>query len=289
MRTLPRVSIEYSPYRDEAEYSKILDTSQRLSRFSPTYYSITYGAGGSTKVGTKQTVLRLRREGFNAIPHLSWGDGPSSTALDLIDQYREVGVQELVVLRGDRPSDSGEVTTLHYAEELIRLLRQRHPADELVIRVGCYPETHPEAVSPADDIQYLQSKVAAGANECITQYFYNVDAFEDFRERYHQAGIVAPLVVGVMPITNYKTITTFSEKCGAEIPRWIQRQLDIYRDDQQSLRKYGVEVVSKLCERLVALNVPEFHFYTLNGFWATSQILKNLGYSASTPEVRGTQ
>lgn len=272
-----RVSFEYSPFKDEDEYLKIQDTATRLERFAPTYHSVTSGAGGSVKQGTVETVDRLRLAGFNAVPHISWGNSSREEIFNLVDKYLKSQVHELIVLRGDLPSGYGSKANLPAAEKLVELLRTRYTSEQLYLRVGCYPEVHPDASSMSEDLASLKRKVDAGANECVTQYFYNIDAFEDFANRYAQAGVVATLVPGILPITNFQTIMQFSEKCGAEVPRWLACRLEELKDDPSALRTFGVEFVSKLCERLMQLDVPELHFYTLNGSLATRRILANIG------------
>lgn len=272
-----KVSFEYSPFKHEDEYAKIQDTATRLQRFRPTYHSVTFGAGGSTKEGTAATVERLYKSGFNTVPHISWGNSSRDEIFSLVEQYQRSGVRELIVLRGD----FGSKANLPAAEELVALLRTRYTAEQLYLRVGCYPEVHPDAKSMSKDLASLKRKVDAGADECVTQYFYNIDAFEDFANRYTQAGMTVPLVPGILPITNFQTVVRFSENCGAEVPRWLGLRLDELQDDAPALRAFGVEFVSKLCENLIRLDVPELHFYTLNGSLATRRILTNLGFQSS--------
>ena len=273
-----RTSFEYSPFRSEAEYEKLQNTAIRLQAFKPEYHSVTFGAGGSTKRGTAETVERLRNQGHNAIPHISWGSSSKAEIFSMVKNYCNSGVKEMVVLRGDLPSGYGSKANLPPAEKLVELLRTRYSSDDVFIRVGCYPEVHPDAKSAKADLESLKRKLDAGADESVTQYFYNVDAFEDFANRYTQIGIQQPLVPGIMPITNYETIVRFSAKCGAEVPRWLQYRLDGFKGDAAALRSYGVEVVSQICERLIGIGVPALHFYTLNGYVASSRILKNLSY-----------
>ena len=275
------VSFEYSPFKDEDEYAKIQDTATRLERFGPTYHSVTFGAGGSTKEGTVETVERLRESGFNAVPHISWGNSSRDEIFNLVEKYQRSRIKELIVLRGDLPSGDGSKANLPAAEKLVALLRTRYTTEQLYLRVGCYPEVHPDASSMSEDLASLKRKVDAGADECVSQYFYNIDAFEDFANRYTQAGMTAPLVPGILPITNFQTVVRFSEKCGAEVPRWLARRLEELKDDAPALRAFGVEFVSKLCENLIRLDVPELHFYTLNGSLATRRILSNLGFQSS--------
>ena len=276
-----KVSFEYSPFKAEDEYAKIHDTATRLQRFGPTYHSVTFGAGGSTKEGTTETVERLREAGFNAVPHISWGNSSRDELFNLVDTYQQSRIKELIVLRGDLPSSYGSKANLPAAEKLVALLRTRYTSEQLYLRVGCYPEVHPDASSMSEDLASLKRKVDAGADECVTQYFYNVNAFEDFANRYSQAGLTAPLIPGILPITNFQTIVRFSAKCGAEVPRWLGCRLEELKDDIPSLRAFGVEFVSKLCERLLGMNVPELHFYTLNGSLATRRVLTNLGFQSS--------
>ena len=273
-----KVSFEYSPFRSEEERDRLFNTASKLETFEPTYHSVTFGAGGSTKIGTRETVSQLRNRGFNAVPHISWGSSSSNEIQELVSDYTESGIRELVVLRGDLPSGFGSKSSLPPAENLVALLRTSYSEDQLVLRVGCYPEVHPDAQSAAEDLASLKRKVDAGASECVTQYFYNVEAFEDFADRYAKIGINVPLVPGILPITNFQTIVRFSDKCGADVPRWLLQRMSELKDDAPALRSFGVEVVSKLCEKLIRLDVPELHFYTLNGYVATRRILTNLGY-----------
>lgn len=274
----PDVSFEYSAFRSESDFTKILDTATKLEVFKPTYHSVTFGAGGSTKQGTEETVTRLRQAGFNSIPHLSWGASQASEIFAAVETYRNQGVREMVVLRGDVPAGSDSKANLPSGEKLVELLRSQYAPAELHLRVGCYPEVHPDAASAAADLDSLKAKVNAGADECVTQYFYNVDAFTNFANQYVQKGITVPLVPGVMPITNFQRIVRFSDKCGAEVPRWLRWRLDELKDDAESLRSFGVDVVSALCDQLIQFGVPELHFYTLNRSLATRRILKNLGF-----------
>ena len=266
------VSFEFFPPRTARGRAALIRTARRLAAFEPVFYSVTYGAGGSTRDRTFATVAGLRDAGLAAVPHLSWGGDSAAQVLDLIADYRRLGVDRLVVLRGDVPSGVGAGTQIRHAEELVRLIRREVDA-RLFIEVAAYPEVHPDAPSADGDIEYLKRKVDAGADGCITQYFYNADAYFYFRDRCAAAGIAAPIVPGVMPISNYDNLVRFSDKAGAEIPRWIRTRMRDLRSDPEALGRFGAQVVAALCERLVAGGAPGLHFYTLNKVGPTSAVM----------------
>ena len=241
---------------------------------------MTYGAGGSTRTGTFEAVRTLRDGGVNAVPHLSWGADPASVVRKLIARYRDLGVERIVALRGDIPSGVGARGNVHYAEELVRLIRDQAEPD-LQIEVAAYPEVHPDAPSPQADLAFLKRKVDAGADGCITQYFYHADSYFYFVERCRKIGIAAPIVPGIMPITNYEGLVRFSDACGADIPRWIRLRLEAYRDDEAALTAFGTDVVTRLCERLLTGGAPGLHFYTLNKPAPTEAIAGNLGLAGA--------
>jgi methylenetetrahydrofolate reductase (NADPH) len=267
-----RLSFEFFPPKTAQGQRALPKTAQVLSRYRPVFYSVTYGAGGSTRDRTYETVAGLIDAGFDAAPHLSIGSDDAATVSALVDRYLALGVKRIVALRGDVPSGFGNPRHVRYARELVELLR-RLAGDRLEIEVAAYPEVHPDAATPEGDLEHFRRKVAAGASGAITQYFYNADAYFDFVER---AGIDLPIVPGIMPITNYAGLVRFSDGCGAEIPRWIRRRLEAYQDDETALKAFGNDVVTMLCERLLAGGAPGLHFYTLNQAAPTAAILDRL-------------
>jgi len=256
----------------------LLAVAERLGRYSPAFVSVTYGAGGSTRAGTADTVKRLLGRGFTVAPHLSMGSDSRDRVCAFIDEYQRAGVQRIVALRGDRSLGVGGAANSNNAEALVRLIRA-HSGCALQLEVAGYPEVHPEAESPASDLEFLRRKVDAGANGIITQYFYNPYAYFDYRQRAEAAGIRVPIVPGIMPLTSYRKLMRFSRRCGADVPRWIAKQLEAYGDDEVALREFGIEVVTRLCEDLLAAEAPGLHFYTLNHWSAASRICENLRFA----------
>lgn len=269
------ISFEFFPPRTAAGARTLVRTAKSLLEGRSAWCSVTYGAGGSTRDGTFETVSALREAGIDIAPHLSWGRDREEEILGLIDRYTAMGTERIVALRGDRPSGVGSGWRGHYAEDLVRLIR-RHVTAPMEISVAAYPEVHPDATSAQADLDFLKRKLGAGADVCITQYFYNADAYFDFRDRCEAAGITAPIVAGVMPITNYKNLVRFSDKCGAEIPRWLRHRLADLDGNDEALADFGTDVVTTLCHRLLAGGVPGIHFYTLNRPEPTLRVLGNL-------------
>lgn len=268
-------SFEFFPPNTPEGIKNLADTRQQLSAFKPEFYSVTFGAGGSTRDRTLETVLEIKNEGFNAVPHIS---GISSTKIEiktLLNQYQQHGIKHLVALRGDVPQ--GEIASgeFKHANELVSFIRQE-TNDYFHIEVAAYPEYHPEATSAQIDIQNFKNKVAAGANSAITQFFFNADAYFRFMDECLIADIDIPIIPGVMPIYNIKQLARFASNCGAEIPRWLRIKLESYGDDLPSLRSFGVDVISELCETLVSWDVPSLHFYTLNQAGIISRIIQNI-------------
>ncbi|MEJ2132005.1 MAG: methylenetetrahydrofolate reductase [NAD(P)H] [Gammaproteobacteria bacterium] len=259
----PRVSFEFFPPRTPKGNERLVKRAATLDRVGPDFFSVTYGAGGSTRDRTLETVLALRAEGLVVAPHLSFGSASDEAVLELLETYRDAGIRRIVALRGDVPSGLGTARQLRYAEELVAFIRA-HTGDHFHVEVAAYPECHPDSTSPDDDLRYFRRKVEAGADSAITQFFYNTDAYFDYVERCRLAGLNIPIFPGVMPITNYVGLARFADSCGAEIPRWIRRRLETYRDDEDSLREFGESVVTRLCEKLIAGGAPGLHFYTLN-------------------------
>lgn len=277
MAALERISFEFFPPKSHEGVRKLAAVRERLAAIRPEFYSVTYGAGGSTRDRTLDLVLEIQSEGRAVAPHLSIGSDDANTVRSLVDRYREAGVRRIVALRGDVPSGMGGRGAIHYASELVALLRD-HSGNHFRIEVAAYPEIHPDAASPEEDIKYFAAKVAAGADEAITQYFYNADAYFDFVDRAASAGVSIPIIPGIMPITNFDGLKRFSEACGAEIPRWIRLRLERYRDDPAALSAFGLDVVSQLCERLVMGGAPGLHFYTMNQSKPSLQLLHRLGH-----------
>lgn len=280
MSTRVPVSFEFFPPKTPEGAARLQHTRAALAALGPEFFSVTYGAGGSTRANTLATVLAIHDAGAAVAPHLSFGGDDAEGVLRLLDRYREAGIQRLVALRGDLPSGMGGAAQLVHANELVALIR-RHSGDHFRIHVAAYPEIHPEARSYGDDIHWLGEKFTAGADAAITQYFYNADAYFQFLDACARAGVDRPIVPGIMPITNYQNLVRFSASCGAEIPRWLQRRLADWGDDLDSLRAFGTEVVARLCERLVAGGAPGLHFYTLNQPEATTDILRAIGFAAA--------
>lgn len=246
------------------------------AKLKPEYFSVTYGAGGSTRERTYATVERLCQNGLTVAPHLSFGLDDKQTVKTLLDNYLALDIRHLVALSGDLPDGAEDGQRIRRAVELMHFIRS-HYGDHFCIHVAAYPEVHPAASSAEADLRWFKTKVEAGANTAITQFFYNCDAYENFMNRCARAGVKIPVVPGIMPITSYDGLLRISEKCGAQIPRWILKQIEQYQDDLDSLRSFGVEVVTALCERLQALGAPGIHFYALNRLGAVMKICDNLG------------
>jgi methylenetetrahydrofolate reductase (NADPH) len=272
-------SIEFFPPKTPEGVEKLRATRTKLAELQPRYFSVTFGAGGSTQQGTRDTVLEIKREGHDAAPHLSCMGTSRENLRTMLQEYKAHGIKRLVALRGDLPSGYGmtgfSAGEFRYANELVEFVRAE-TGDWFHIEVAAYPEIHPQAKSPQDDLQSFARKVKAGANGAITQYFYNPDAYFRFVDDAHRVGIHVPIVAGIMPITNYSQLVRFSDMCGAEIPRWIRLKLASFGDDTDSIRAFGLDVVSQLCERLLAGGAPGLHFYTLNQSAATTAIWRRL-------------
>ena len=270
-------SIELFPPRTEQGFEKLTATIGELSTLKPFYFSVTYGAGGSTQERTFQTVDWLRSQGIETAPHISCIGSHKSEIDGILQRYQQQGISRLVALRGDLPSGAGlgELDELRYANELVEHIRKT-TGDHFHIEVAAYPEYHPQATTPMADLENFKRKVDAGANAAITQYFYNADAYLFFVDACEKAGIGIPIVPGIMPITNITQLARFSDGCGAEIPRWIRRRLEAYGDDLESLRAFGEEVVSSMCQRLLDEGAPGLHFYSMNQVAPTMRLWKNL-------------
>ena len=278
MTNTPHLSFEFFAAKTQQGAENLNVTASQLNKFNPELFSVTYGAAGSTRDTTKDLVLNLQNQGYQAAPHLSIGGDSNSDVLKLVDSYKKAGIKNLVALRGDLPSGVGATKKLVHANELVALIRE-HSGDHFNINVGAYPEIHPEAESYSNDIYWLGEKFKAGADRAITQYFYNPDAYFHFIESCAKAGIDKPIIPGIMPLTNYENLVRFSDNCGAEIPRWLRWQLKERSHNSADLISYGVEMVSELCEKLLAGGAPGFHFYTMNKWQISDQICRNLGFS----------
>jgi methylenetetrahydrofolate reductase (NADPH) len=269
------VSFEFFPPKTTEGMDKLRDARNQLAKFNPEFFSVTFGAGGSTRDRTMDTVLEIQREGFQAAPHISCISSSKSEIRDLLQAYQVQGIKRLVALRGDIPSGEVSAGDFRYASELVAFIREE-TGNHFSVEVAAYPEFHPEARTPAADLLNLKRKVDAGANSAITQYFYNADAYFRFVDQCDALGITVPIVPGIMPIYNITQLARFSNVCGAEIPRWLKMRLEEYGDDMASLRAFGVDVVSELCETLLAWGVPSLHFYTLNQSNIISNIIENV-------------
>ena len=272
----PNFSFEFFPPKTTEGKAKLRDTWQQLAQLKPRFFSVTFGAGGSTLQGTLETVLEIRGGGQQAAPHLSCVASSRTEIAEILARYKDHGIRHLVALRGDRPSGLASSGELRYANELVTFIRQT-TGDWFHLEVACYPEYHPQTRNAADEIANFKRKVEAGANSAITQYFFNGDAYFRFRDECESAGITVPIVPGIMPIGNFSQLARFSEACGAEIPRWMRLKFESYRDDSQSIRAFGLDVITQLCDRLLRHGAPGLHFYTLNQAGLTSTIWQRLG------------
>lgn len=271
-------SFEFFPPKTDVGREKIIHVRNELSALGSQFFSMTYGAGGSTRDNTKDLVTQFNREGFATAPHLSFGSDDEETIAQLIEEYKNAGVNRIVALRGDMPSGMGGSSQLVYANELVAFIRKRF-GDYFHLEVAAYPEIHPEAKSYDTDIHYLKGKFEAGANSAITQYFFNPDSYFYFIDRCLSIGIDQPIFPGIMPILNLQNLVRFSGACGAEIPRWLLKALEAYGDDQDSMRAFGIDVVTELCDMLLENDAPGLHFYTMNQLEPIKTIVNNLNLS----------
>jgi methylenetetrahydrofolate reductase (NADPH) len=259
---------------------KLAAVRQQLYPLQPEYCSVTYGAGGSTQDGTIQTVRAILAEGFDAAPHFSCIGATKASVREQLAQFQADGIQRIVALRGDLPSGYGGFGEFKYASELVAFIREA-TGDHFHIEVGAYPEMHPQARSPQADLKAYVTKVMAGADVAITQYFFNTDAYFRFVEEAEKAGATIPVVPGIMPITNASQLLRFSDACGAEVPRWIRTRLEGFGDDKASIQAFGLDVVTDLCDQLRAGGVPGLHFYTMNQATTVKALCERLGLSAN--------
>lgn len=268
-------SIEFFPPKTTDGIDKLRLVRAQLAGLKPKYFSVTFGAGGSTQQGTLNTVVEILGEGQQAAPHLSCVGGSRDSIRAILQQYKMHNIRRLVALRGDLPSGFGAAGEFRYASELVEFIRAE-TGDWFQIEVAAYPEMHPQAKSPQEDLRNFVHKVQAGADAAITQYFYNADAYFRFVDDAAKAGVTIPVVPGVMPITNYSQLARFSDMCGAEIPRWVRLKLLSFGDDSASIRAFGQDVVTRLCERLLSGGAPGLHFYSMNQATAISGIWPHL-------------
>jgi len=275
MEPTTNYSFEFFPPSTEEGIAKLQLTTQALMKFNPEFFSVTFGAGGSTKEKTLETVLRIKDLGSISVPHISCISSTRDEIHELLMRYKSNSIKDLVVLRGDNPSGVVSNGEFKYANELVSFIRSE-TSSYFNIHVAAYPECHPEAKSSTDDIDNFEKKVLAGANSAITQFFFNVDAYFRFIEECQLRGISIPIIPGIMPIYNIKQLARFSSNCGAEIPRWLRLKLESYGDDIVSLRAFGVDVISELCETLIQYGVPGIHFYTLNESGTITKIINNI-------------
>jgi methylenetetrahydrofolate reductase (NADPH) len=277
----PRLfSFEFFPPKTPEGADKLRAVRARLAAVDPAFFSVTFGAGGSTREGTWNTVLEIARQGLPVAPHISCIGTTRAEVSRLIDGYRQQGIRRLVALRGDMPSGAGAGGgDFRYANELVEFIRAE-TGDWFHIEVAAYPEFHPQARSPDDDLRNFARKIAAGADSAITQYFYNSDAYFRFVDEAQKLGVGVPIVPGIMPITNYAQLARFSDACGAEIPRWIRLRLQGFGDDRESIRAFGLDVVTDLCEQLLSVGAPGLHLYTMNQAEPVLELWSRLGLSA---------
>ena len=276
-RRRPRVfSFEFFPPKTPEGVEKLRATRKQLAQLDPAFFSVTYGAGGSTREGTLATVLEIRKAGSPAAPHLSCIASTRENLREVIRQYKENDIRHIVALRGDLPSGLAMSGEFRYASDLVRFIREE-TGDWFSIEVACYPEYHPQARRPQQDLNAFKAKVDAGANAAITQYFYNADAYFHFVDEVEAMGIDIPIVPGVMPINNFSQLARFSDACGAELPRWMRLKLEGFGDDSASIKAFGLDVVTELCDRLLSAGAPGLHFYTLNQAGPASTIWQRLG------------
>ncbi len=278
MNTDKTFSVEFFPPQTPEGVEKLRAVRRQLAQLGPAFYSVTFGAGGSTRDRTLETVMEIHAEGLSAAPHLSCIGSTRDNILALLNSYREVGIRRLVALRGDLPSGMAQAGEFRYANELVEFIR-KETGDWFHLEVAAYPEVHPQARNAEEDLKNFKRKIDAGANSAITQYFYNADAYERFVADARRLGVTAPIVPGIMPIASYSKLSRFSDACGAEIPRWMRKKFEAYGDDAESIRAFGLDVVTALCRRLLDLGAPGLHFYTLNQAGLTTEIWRRLGLS----------
>jgi len=270
-------SFEFYPPKTEEGEKNLEQVHRDLAKLNPEFFSVTFGAGGSTRDKTYDTVVKIQQNGVSAAPHLSCVASTKENIREILQKYKEHGVSKIVALRGDLPSGMMSAGEFHYANELVEFIRNE-TGDHFQIQVAAYPEVHPQAQNAQEDFVNFKRKVDAGANAVITQYFYNAEAYFYFVDKCEKAGINIPIVPGIMPITNYSQLFRFSDMCGADIPRWMRKTLEGFGDDRTSIVAFGEEVVSNLCQNLIDKGAPGLHFYTMNQAKPTLAIWNNLHF-----------
>jgi len=275
------LSVEFFPPKTPEGENKLRLVRERFSELlKPAFYSVTFGAGGSTQSGTLHVVSEIHAAGESVAPHLSCVGSSRDSVRAMLHQYRELGVRRIVALRGDLPSGMGQYGEFSHANQLVEFIRAE-TGDWFHIDVAAYPETHPQAKSPASDLQFFVEKMKAGANSAVTQYFFNSDAYFRFVEDAYDLGVTQPIIAGIMPITNCSQLLRFSDACGAEVPRWIRLRLQSFGDDTASIKSFGEDVVTDLCDQLLVTGAPGLHFYSLNQADAVLAIAENLNLGSS--------
>ncbi|AMO37853.1 methylenetetrahydrofolate reductase [NAD(P)H] [Thauera humireducens] len=270
------ISIEFFPPNTAEGADKLRATRDKLAALKPAFFSVTYGAGGSTRERTFATVKEIAAAGYEAAPHLSCIGSTRDSIREILREYADAGIRRIVALRGDLPSGAGAAGEFRYANELVEFIRAE-TGDRFLIEVAAYPEWHPQARSPKDDLLAFKRKADAGANSAITQYFYNLDAYLHFVDAVRKLGVDIPIVPGIMPIGSFSKLARFSDACGAEIPRWMRKTFESYGDDADAIRAFGLDVVTRLCEKLIAEGAPGLHFYSMNMAGPTIEICRRLG------------
>ena len=270
------ISFEFFPPQTSEGMEKLGIARKQLAAFNPEFFSVTFGAGGSTRDRTLETVKAIKSEGFDAAPHLSCVASTRENISAILNTYKDAGIRRIVALRGDLPSGMATAGEFQYANELIEFIR-KETGDHFHLEVAAYPEVHPQARSAKDDLKNFKKKIDAGANSAITQYFYNADSYFHFVDECEKLAITAPIVPGIMPIVRYSQLARFSDACGAEIPRWMRKTLEGFGDDSESVQAFGLDAVASLCEKLLTGGAPGLHFYTLNQAKPSMAILERLG------------
>ena len=274
--TATTFSFEFFPPKTTEGAEKLRATRKQLAQLKPKFFSVTFGAGGSTRDRTLETVREIQAEGSEAAPHLSCIGSTHDNIREILNEYKSQGIRHLVALRGDLPSGTMDAGEFNYANELVEFIR-KETGDWFEIEVAAYPEMHPQARSYKEDIAHFKLKAEAGANAAITQYFFNADAYFRYVDDVRAAGVEIPIVPGIMPIGNYVQLARFSDACGAEIPRWLRKKLETYGEDLTAIRAFGLDVITDLCDRLLAGGAPGLHFYTMNQAGPTTTIWQRLG------------
>ena len=270
------ISIEFFPPQTPEGVDKLRAVRAKLADLKPAFFSVTFGAGGSTRERTFSVVKEIAAEGHQAAPHLSCIGSTRDNIREILADYRSAGIRRIVALRGDLPSGMAEAGEFRYANELVEFIRAE-TGDHFALEVAAYPEWHPQARSPKDDLEAFARKVKAGANSAITQYFYNADAYFHFVDEARALGVDIPIVPGIMPIASFSKLARFSDACGADLPRWMRKKFESFGDDSDAIKAFGLDVVTELCQRLLAGGAPGLHFYSMNQSALTIEICRRLG------------